>query len=60
MKSVILVEVSGISKGEKGKTIWGRRLTIIFCNLCITKISNNSRLDTHLKKKKKVKNCCQI
>ncbi|OMO49783.1 hypothetical protein CCACVL1_30802 [Corchorus capsularis] len=38
------------SKGEKVKAVWDRRLTIIFCDLCIKEISNGNRPGTHFKR----------
>ncbi|OMP12108.1 hypothetical protein COLO4_03464 [Corchorus olitorius] len=38
------------SKSEKVKAVWDRRLTIIFCDLCIKEISNGNRLGTHFKR----------
>ncbi|KAK9002469.1 hypothetical protein V6N11_025147 [Hibiscus sabdariffa] len=46
MKSTALVEVSG----EKVKAVWDRRLTVIFCDICIKEILNGNRPGTHFKK----------
>ncbi|KAK8532458.1 hypothetical protein V6N12_053900 [Hibiscus sabdariffa] len=46
MKSTALVEASG----EKVKAVWDRRLTVIFCDICIKEILNGNRPGTHFKK----------
>ncbi|KAL4302779.1 hypothetical protein GQ457_10G020880 [Hibiscus cannabinus] len=46
MKSIMHGEASG----KKVKAIWDRRLTIIFCDLCIKEILNGNRPGIHFKK----------
>ncbi|KAK9033686.1 hypothetical protein V6N11_049872 [Hibiscus sabdariffa] len=46
MKSTALVE----ARGEKVKAVWDRRLTVIFCDICIKEILNGNRPGTHFKK----------
>ncbi|GMI90314.1 hypothetical protein HRI_002700700 [Hibiscus trionum] len=46
MKSTSFVEASG----EKLKAVWDRRLTVIFCDICIKEILNGNRPGTHFKK----------
>ncbi|KAK8568170.1 hypothetical protein V6N12_006730 [Hibiscus sabdariffa] len=40
----------GEASGKKVKAIWDRRLTIVFCDLCIKEILNGNRPGTHFKK----------
>ncbi|MBA0754820.1 hypothetical protein Gogos_021562, partial [Gossypium gossypioides] len=44
--STLVVEVSG----EKVKAIWDKRLTEIFCDICIKEILEGNRPDTHFTK----------
>ncbi|MBA0875630.1 hypothetical protein Goshw_013178 [Gossypium schwendimanii] len=46
MESTLVVEVSG----EKVKAMWDKRLTEIFCDLCIKEILEVNRPDTHFTK----------